>query len=180
MNPALLVLGSFLAMEAFASASHRLVMHRHGPRWHRSHHGPPTRGFEKNDAYPAVFAAATIAAIALGTRVEALGFLVWIGAGVSVYGAAYLVVHDVCIHGRGIGRPIGHRGYIGYVRRAHRIHHIGGAAPYGFLFPVLNQPTRERGAAIDARSSGRRDASGRPMAAVAATASLRDVGTEAR
>lgn len=180
MSPVVVVAIAFIAMEPLAALAHRFVMHRGGFGWHRSHHLAAKPGFEENDRYPMVFAAVTIVVMALGTSLPALRALVWIGVGVTLYGCAYLLVHDVCIHGRFAGRPLGHRGYVGYVRAAHRIHHMGGAAPYGFLLPVARRSDRQRVAAIGRRSVDRTDAIGRPRLARPTKESLRASGTEAR
>ena len=143
MSEAVLFLGAFLAMEAAAAVSHRLVMHGRGYAWHGAHHRPRTGRFDANDLFPLVFAIITIVVIAIGSAVPSLRALAWIGAGVTAYGAAYFVVHDVCIHGRLFGRPLGRRGYLRYVRRAHRVHHATGAEPFGFLLPVRSRRRRE-------------------------------------
>ena len=179
MTAFLLAAAAFLAMEVFAAVMHRLVMHGPGHRWHRFHHGPATKSFDANDWFPVLFATATIAVIFVGSRVDELSFLMWIGAGITGYGAAYLIVHDICTHGRFVGAPIGNRGYLGYVRRAHRVHHLGGRAPYGFLLPVLGRRHTEERASLQ-RRAGRRDPSGRPISAAAATEAFRAVDTDAR
>ena|SRR5690242_18832094 len=161
MSKFVVMVGAFAAMEAVASGSHRLFMHRRGWAWHRAHHRARTGRLDANDAFPFVFAIATIAVFAAGAAVRSLQALTWIGAGVTAYGVAYLVVHDVCIHGRMLGRPLGRRGYLGYVRRAHHVHHATGAEPFGFLFPVRS---RRRGETM----------------APSATESLRVAGTDAR
>jgi beta-carotene 3-hydroxylase len=118
-------------------------MHAGGWGWHRSHHAgrvaqPQAEArFERNDLYPVTFAAITIGAIALGSAVPGLRALRWIGAGVTAYGAAYLAVHDVCIHGRLTGAPIVRGRYLRHVAVAHAAHHRNGAEPYGFLVPVV-------------------------------------------
>lgn len=155
-----LVLGAFAAMECFAAVSHRVLMHGRGFVWHRAHHRPRRGRVDANDLFPLIFAIVTIALIALGTAVPSLRALAWVGVGVTTYGAAYFVVHDICIHGRLAGCPVGSRGYLGYVRRAHHLHHATGAEPFGFLVPV----TRRRGANF----------------VPSATESLRASGTEAR
>jgi beta-carotene 3-hydroxylase len=130
------------ATELLAAVAHRRVMHAGGWGWHRSHHAgrvaqPSTRArLERNDLYPVTFAAVTIGGIALGSGVPRLRALRWIGAGVTAYGAAYLLVHDVCIHGRLTGAPIVRGRYLRHVAAAHAQHHRDGAAPYGFLVPV--------------------------------------------
>ncbi len=181
-----LVLGGALAMEPLAALAHRRIMHGRGWAWHRGHHGPAGPRLERNDWFPVCFAAVTILAMAIGSTVAGLAPLLWLGAGVTAYGLAYLLVHDVCLHGRVLGRPVGRRGYLGYVRRAHRIHHVGGAEPYGFLAPITPARARARTAAR-LRSPDRYDATGRPRsvgsvpsAARATTASLRGPDTVAR
>ncbi|MDQ1396523.1 MAG: beta-carotene 3-hydroxylase, partial [Acidimicrobiaceae bacterium] len=67
MNSLLTVLVAFVVMEPFTYAAHRWVMHGFGRGWHRSHHAQPGPGFESNDLFPVVFAAATIIAMAAGT-----------------------------------------------------------------------------------------------------------------
>jgi beta-carotene 3-hydroxylase len=59
----------------------------------------------------------------------------WIGAGVTAYGVAYIVVHDLYIHER-LGRlPGAGLRYIRWVADAHGVHHRSGRGPYGFLLP---------------------------------------------
>lgn len=180
MSAAIVVAAAFVVMEPVASSAHRYVMHGRGYSWHRSHHLPAASGFELNDRYPVVFAAVTIVAMALGTVVRSLHGLLWIGVGVTLYGCAYALVHDICIHGRFVGRPLGRRGYVGYVRAAHRVHHIGGRGPYGFLLPIVTRRDRQRVVAITSRSADRRDPSGRPTAMRATVDSFLEAGTDAR
>jgi beta-carotene 3-hydroxylase len=67
-----------------------------------------------------------------------LSWLVAAGAGVSAYGLAYLVVHDVCVHGRlSHGKRLVIGRWLRWVASSHDVHHRTGAAPYGFLFPVM-------------------------------------------
>ena len=74
--------------------------------------------------------------MALGSMVDGLRPLLWAGAGVTLYGAAYLFVHDLYIHRRW-ARFRWTWGPLERVREAHRIHHLFGGEPYGFLFPVV-------------------------------------------
>lgn len=138
MSGPLLTLAAAVVMEPVAAVVHRSVMHgRRGWAWHASHHRTQGQGIEANDLYPATFAAATVAAMAAGTAVERLRPLVWAGAGVTAYGAAYLLVHDLFVHAR-LGRLPGARGrYLRWVAAGHAVHHRTGRAPYGFLFPVV-------------------------------------------
>jgi beta-carotene 3-hydroxylase len=137
----LTTLAAAVFMEPVTALTHRVVMHRRpGWSWHRSHHAGRGGGLEANDRFPLVFAAATVGAMAVGsTRARS------VGAGVTLYGVAYALVHDVCIHGRLTGgRPVGRSRWLRYLADAHAVHHRTGAAPYGFLAPIV--PMRERAA----------------------------------
>jgi len=133
----LVAASALVAMEPAVAAVHRWVMHGRGWAWHRSHHRWQGHRIEANDLYPVVFAAATIATMAVGAAIEGLAALVWVGAGVTGYGIAYLVVHDLFIHER-LGRLPGARSrYVRWVAAAHAVHHRSGRKPYGFLLPRL-------------------------------------------
>jgi beta-carotene 3-hydroxylase len=134
-------------MEVVAYLTHRFVMHGRLGAWHASHHQARTRTFEANDLYPLVAAAVTISAMALGSLIEPLHALVWIGTGVTLYGVAYVLVHDIGIHGRVVGRSI-RIAPLGRVREAHRIHHLWAGEPYGFLLPIVPRALRDRAADV--------------------------------
>jgi beta-carotene 3-hydroxylase len=143
-------------MEPAAALAHRRVMHRGGWRWHRSHHIARRGTFEKNDLFPVVAAASTIAVMAAASAADRRT-VVAAGAGVSTYGLLYGLVHDVCVHGRLTGGEAVLPGrWLRWVAASHGVHHRTGGAPYGFLVPIV--PARFR----------------------AATATLRGVGTRAR
>jgi beta-carotene 3-hydroxylase len=148
MNPIVLVLLAFALMEPTAYLAHRLVMHGRLGGWHRGHHQVRTSTFEGNDLYPLVAAGFTVVLIALGTVVDSVSSLVWIGAGITLYGAAYLFVHDLYIHRR-VSRFTWTCGPLERVREAHRIHHLWAGEPYGFLFPVVPAELRERARAVE-------------------------------
>src|SRR5437763_13240269 len=119
----MLVVSAFVLMEPAAYLVHRFVMHGRLGAWHRSHHQVRTTTFEANDLYPLVGAAVSIVVIALGTGFGALGALAWVGAGITLYGAGYLFVHDLYIHRR-IASFTWQWGPLERVRAAHRIHHL--------------------------------------------------------
>ncbi len=146
MTSLIVALAVWLGMEPLTYLAHRHVMHgRRGYGWHRSHHAPGGHGFERNDLFPVVFASVTIAVMAVGTYVDGLRVLVPITVGVTLYGVSYLLVHDVFIHRRLRLLPR-HLGPFDRLREAHRIHHLYGGEPYGFLFPVVPAALRERAA----------------------------------
>jgi beta-carotene 3-hydroxylase len=140
----LVALGSFALMEPITAATHRLVMHGPGIVLHRSHHrrvrpGESPRRWEANDAFPVIFASIVMLGFAIGFNVAGFEVLVPMGIGVTLYGAAYALVHDVYIHGR-LGW-FGQRRVPGFERlaAAHRVHHERNGAPYGMLVPVLSR-----------------------------------------
>ncbi|MFL6243610.1 MAG: beta-carotene hydroxylase, partial [Acidimicrobiia bacterium] len=101
MTNLLVAVAALVLMEPVTALVHRLVMHGFGMGWHRSHHEPPRRALEANDLFPVVFAAVTILVLAIGVYAPGAPSLpVPIGIGVTAYGAAYLLVHDVVIHRR--------------------------------------------------------------------------------
>jgi beta-carotene 3-hydroxylase len=163
-----------LAMEPMAALLHRTVMHAIGWGWHRSHHQRRVGVLERNDLFPLVFAALTIIVMAIGAG-TGLTDLVAAGAGVTAYGFAYLVVHDLCIHGRFVGAPVGRGRYVRWVRSAHRVHHLYGVAPYGFLSPIVPPELRRRAAATPGEPF-----EARPQRARATAATLDVVDTETR
>ena len=144
-----LVLAAFVAMEPITYVVHRWVMHGPGMAWHRSHHARRSGRLERNDWYPVVFASTTIAAMALGALVPAVRFLLPIGVGVTLYGLAYLFVHDVYIHRR-IGR-LPTTAPLEQLADAHALHHRFGGEPYGMLAPVVPAALRERARAAGFR-----------------------------
>ena len=171
-TPWLVGAAAFVAMEPLAALVHRRVMHGGGWGWHRSHHTRPRPAVEGNDGYPLVIGLGVFAAMLVGQLVEPLRPLLWVGAGLSAYGAAYVVVHDLLVHQRLGHLPLGGSGYVRWVAAAHARHHDDNGPPYGFLLPVVPAGRREpapTGAGIL-----------RPINAWAATRTLAVVGTRAR
>lgn len=171
----LVAASAFVAMEGFAYLAHRFVMHGVGAGWHRSHHRTRTGRFEPNDLYPVVMAAITVVLFALGALGLGLSLLTPVAVGITAYGAGYLFVHDLYIHRR-IARFDTVIGPLERVREAHRIHHLWGGEPFGFLFPVVPTELRERARTVE------RDPLVAPQRASsrATSAAFRQVGTLAR
>jgi beta-carotene 3-hydroxylase len=141
---ALVALGVFVAMEAVAAAEHRWAMHGFAWSWHRSHHLPPEGRFERNDRFPFVFAGLAIVLFVIGTNIEWLRTLVPVAVGITAYGAAYFLVHDVYIHGRLGGRHLPRIRALDRLGAAHELHHRFNGAPYGMLAPVVPASVRDR------------------------------------
>jgi len=89
-----------------------------------------------------MFASLVCVGLWLGFHAPHLAELVPIGVGVTAYGAAYAVVHDVYIHRR--LRWFGGRRVRGLERlaAAHELHHRFGGAPYGMLVPIVPRRLR--------------------------------------
>src|SRR5579883_1640721 len=91
---------SFSAMEGVAWLAHKYLMH--GVLWqlHADHHRKnPESVLEKNDYFFLIFAIPGIACLALGIYTT-LHALLFIGLGITLYGIAYFLIHDVFIHQR--------------------------------------------------------------------------------
>jgi beta-carotene 3-hydroxylase len=144
-----LTLAAFVLMEPLTAATHRWIMHGLGERLHRSHHRPLATRWEANDAFPVVFAAVVCLGLFIGFNLPGWSALVPAGIGVTAYGLAYGLVHDVYIHGR--MRWFGDRriAALEYLADAHRIHHLYNAAPYGMLWPVVPAELRRRASRTD-------------------------------
>jgi beta-carotene 3-hydroxylase len=143
----LIGVGSFVAMEPVTALVHRAVMHGVGRSLHRSHHrrvrpGESERRWEANDLFPVIFAVLAMLGLAVGYNRPGWEFLVPVGIGVTAYGVAYAIVHDVYTHHR---LPIPGSGHVALLERLaakHREHHRHGGAPYGMLVPVSARGSR--------------------------------------
>jgi beta-carotene 3-hydroxylase len=130
-------LATVAAMEGFAYAMHRWVMH--GPGWflHASHHRARTGHWEWNDLYFVIFAMPSILLLLGGVQ---LGWGDWataVGAGIAAYGAIYLGFHDIIVHRRVGHRYVPRSPYMKRIVQAHRLHHAveskHGTVSFGFL-----------------------------------------------
>jgi len=138
---------AFVAMEGFTYLAHRFVMHGIGWVLHASHHDVSASRFEANDVFPCIGAAFAMIGFAVGFNVP-VPTLIALGAGVTAYGGAYMFVHDIYIHGR-LGR-MPEVAVLERLRRAHAIHHMFMAEPYGMLLPVLPRRWRSLARTVDA------------------------------
>jgi beta-carotene 3-hydroxylase len=152
----ILALISFVLMEPLTYGAHRWLMHGPGRRLHRSHHRESSGGWEANDLFPLGFAAVVVLGLAVGFNVDGFAGLVPVGVGITTYGAAYALVHDVYTHGR--LRGFGRRRVAGldHLAEAHRLHHRFGGEPYGMLVPIVPASLRARAARTDQARSGSR------------------------
>lgn len=150
-----IVIVTVAAMELVAWSSHKYIMHGFGWAWHRDHHEPHDRPFQKNDRFALVGAAASISLFALGSPLVmgegAWEAGTWIGLGVLIYGAIYSLVHDGLVHQRYF-RWVPRRGYARRLVQAHKLHHATagkeGGVSFGFVVArdpaVLKRELREQ------------------------------------
>ena len=147
---ALIFLTTVAAMELFAYAMHRWVMH--GPGWfiHASHHRARTSPFEWNDFYALMFALPSILLLYGGVRAGLPDWVTALGAGIAAYGGIYFVFHDWIVHRRLPHRIVPRSAYCKRIIQAHRMHHAvegkQGAVSFGFLYapPIDVLKTRLR------------------------------------
>lgn len=118
----LIALGTFCIMEGITWLTHRFVMH--GFLWylHEDHHKKGPGFFEKNDVFFIIFAVPSWLFIMLGSM-YGVYWLVAVGFGVTAYGFAYFLVHEVIIHQRFKWFTRSNNRYIKAIRWAHKMHH---------------------------------------------------------
>jgi beta-carotene 3-hydroxylase len=128
----------FWTMELVAWATHKYVMH--GFLWslHKDHHQvDKNKVLEKNDSFFLIFAIPGSTLIVFG---EPLSF--YIGIGITLYGLAYFIIHEIFIHQRiKLFRNTKSR-YLKAIRRAHKIHHKNLNKEDGSCFGMLIVPIK--------------------------------------
>lgn len=121
----LLIILAFLFMEFVAWSNHKYVMH--GFLWslHKDHHLTDIASkpvLQKNDFFFIIYATPAIILIISGL-VLSNPYLLAIGAGITLYGFTYFMIHDVIIHKRlPLFRNSSGR-YIKAIINAHNAHH---------------------------------------------------------
>ena len=136
------VLAAFCAMEGVAWFTHKYIMH--GLLWslHKDHHKKESEGFlEHNDFFFLIFALPGILALYIG-REQGYSFLFWVGLGISLYGFAYFLVHDIFIHQRFRLFRNTDSAYLKAIRRAHKMHHKHLSKDDGESFGMLWAPLK--------------------------------------
>lgn len=118
----LLMVGAFCLMEGVAWFTHKYIMH--GLLWylHKDHHQKEDGFFEKNDAFFLIFATPCIMLLWLGVT-GPVPWMIFVGIGIFLYGAAYFLVHDVIIHQRFKWLSRSNNIYVRAIRWAHKMHH---------------------------------------------------------
>ena len=79
--------------------------------------------WERNDWFGIIFGISATVLIVVGSEVPSWRFLMWIGFGISLYGVAYFVFHDVIVHRRIKIKYSPRSHYMKRIMKAHYIHH---------------------------------------------------------
>jgi beta-carotene 3-hydroxylase len=119
----LITAAAFFTMEGMAWFTHKYVMH--GLLWvlHKDHHKKVSKGFfEHNDFFFLIFAIPGILGLYFGLK-NNFNLLFWIGLGITIYGFAYFLIHDIFIHQRFKFLRQTNNTYFRAIRRAHKVHH---------------------------------------------------------
>ena len=141
-------------MEPWSRFVHRALWHGVLEPIHRTHHRPldaPPTWLEGNDVFAVIHALATTTAFAVGAFVLegwSAALVLGVATGVTLYGVAYVVVHDGLVHRR---LPLGFLAEARWLRRiraAHEVHHRDGGPPYG----LFAGPAELRGVRADERA----------------------------
>jgi len=127
---------TFFLMEGITWLTHKYIMH--GFLWflHKDHHQPGKGFFEKNDFFFLIFAIPGWLCIMLGWS-QANWWVVSIGAGITLYGVAYFLVHEIIIHQRFKYFTRTNNTYIRTIRWAHKMHHRHLNKEHGESFGML-------------------------------------------
>jgi len=136
----LIMIAAFAGMECVAWFTHKFIMH--GLLWslHKDHHYKQEEGFfEKNDFFFLLFAIPGIALFLISGLMH-IPVLLWVAIGISAYGLAYFLVHDVFIHQRFRLFRNTSNVYLRAIRRAHKMHHKHLNKENGECFGMLFVP----------------------------------------
>lgn len=138
----LVTVAVFILMEGVAWFTHKYIMH--GILWylHKDHHNKQTKGFfELNDYFFLIFALPGSAFFYFGLSNNS-NIMFATGLGITLYGLAYFLVHDVFIHQRFKILRKANNAYFKAIRRAHKIHHKHLGKEDGECFGMLWVPMR--------------------------------------
>ena len=139
----LLIILAFFFMEFMAWFTHKFVMHGFMWFFHKDHHIRDGRKIEWNDIFALIFAFPSILLIYLGVMTPN-SYMLSIGIGIMLYGAAYFMFHDVYVHQRiPLFKNFSNR-YLRATVKAHLQHHNPHAQyNYGFLIAPMKYYVEE-------------------------------------
>jgi beta-carotene 3-hydroxylase len=139
----LITLISFIAMEGLAWVMHKYVMHGFMWNWHKSHHSHNEGIFERNDLFAVLFSIPAVGSMVAGLTYRAEWYwLLWVGVGISLYGLAYFVFHDIIVHRRIRFNVRPRNPYLKRIIRAHKVHHKNRGREKGEAFGFLYSKKR--------------------------------------
>lgn len=135
-----LAIGAAVGMEFWARWAHKALWHASLWNMHESHHRPREGPFELNDVFAIINAVPAIALLAFGffNRGFVPGLCFGAGLGITLFGMAYMFVHDGLVHRRFPVGPIAEVPYLQRVAAAHQLHHADKfeGVPYGLFLGV--------------------------------------------
>ena len=143
MSPIIIILATFISMEGVTWFVHKYVMH--GFLWilHSDHHKKDhDHLFERNDSFFLFFGIPGFLLCLFGAQAGLEAPYLWIGLGVTLYGLAYLMVHDIFIHQRLKVFKRTKNPYLLALRRAHKMHHKHLGKEEGECFGMLWVPLK--------------------------------------
>jgi beta-carotene 3-hydroxylase len=131
----LIIFLTFWLMEFIAWVTHKYVMHGFLWKLHKDHHQVnKDRILENNDAFFLIFAIPGAAFMIIGST------LLYVGIGITLYGFAYFIVHEVFIHQRIKLFKRTKIPYLKAIRKAHKVHHKSLVKEDGSCFGMLIVP----------------------------------------
>ncbi|KAL3630637.1 carbonic anhydrase [Castilleja foliolosa] len=140
--------GAAVGMEYWARWAHEALWHASLWHMHESHHRAREGPFEQNDVFAIINAVPAIALLSYGFFHKGIFPGLCFGAvesklvqglGITVFGMAYMFVHDGLVHRRFPVGPIANVPYLRRVAAAHQLHHSDkfSGVPFGlFLGPL--------------------------------------------
>jgi beta-carotene 3-hydroxylase len=141
-----------VGMELVAWFTHKYIMH--GWLWslHKDHHTGSKHILEHNDWFSLFFAVPSFLLILFGF-IKANSIMISLGFGMTAYGAAYFIVHDVLVHQRLKLLRNTKNKYFLAIRRAHKIHHKHlkkeNGESFGFLFVSRKYFKQDKNSLLD-------------------------------
>ncbi len=145
MNPALSIVILFLSfggMELMAWLTHKYIMHGLMWHFHKDHHKKDHNSwFERNDIFFIIYATPGSLLIIMGI-ISGIDFKFFMGLGITLYGLAYFLVHDVFIHQRFSWFRDTNHPYFLALRKAHKAHHKIIEKERGVCFGMLLVPKK--------------------------------------
>lgn len=132
-----IVILTFWLMEFIAWATHKYVMHGFLWNLHKDHHQVnKNRIIENNDAFFLIFALPGAVFMILGST------FLFVGIGITLYGFAYFIIHEVFIHQRIKLFKRTTLTYFKAIRKAHKVHHKSQEKENGKCFGMLIVPLK--------------------------------------